>query len=67
MDYYYYFFLYSAKQKLHEHTLNTWTKTQTRKRQNSTTHISPDLRKAHSDIARGLNLENKNKEIILDY
>ena len=42
-------------------------KTQTRKRQNSTTHISPDLRKAHSDIARGLNLENKNKEIILDY
>ena len=42
-------------------------KTQTRKRQNRTTHISPDLRKAHSDIARGLNLENKNKEIVLDY
>ena len=42
-------------------------KTQTGKRQNSTTHISPDLRKADSDIARGLNLENKTKEIILDY
>ena len=41
-------------------------KTQTGKRQNSTTHISPDVRKAHSDIARGLNLENKTKEIILD-
>ena len=37
-------------------------KTQTRKRQNRTTYIRPDLRKAHSDIARGLNLENKNKE-----
>ena len=42
-------------------------KTQTRKRQNRTTHISPDLRKAHSDIARDLNPENKTKEIILDY
>ena len=42
-------------------------KTQTRKIQNSTTHIRTDLRKAHSDIATGLNLENKNKEIILDY
>ena len=42
-------------------------KTLTRKRQNRTTHISSDLRKAHSDIARGLNLKNKNKEIILDY
>ena len=41
--------------------------TQTRKRQNRTTHISPDLRKAQSDITRGLNLENKNKEIMLDY
>ena len=39
-------------------------KTQTRKRQNRTTHISPDLRK---DIARGLNLDNKTKELILDY
>ena len=36
-------------------------KTQTRKRQNRTTHISPDPRKANSDIARGLNLENKTK------
>ena len=42
-------------------------KKQTRKRKNRRTHISPDLRKAHSDIARGLNLENKTKEIILDY
>ena len=42
-------------------------KTQTHKRQNRTTHNSPDLRKAHSDIARGLNLENKNKEVVLDY
>ena len=42
-------------------------KTQTRKRQNRTTHISSDLQKAHSDIARSLNLENKNKEIVLDY
>ena len=41
-------------------------KTQTLKRLNRTTHISPDLRKAHSDIARGLNLENKTKEIVLD-
>ena len=41
--------------------------TKTRKRQNRTTHISPDLRKAHSDIARGLNQENKTKQIILDY
>ena len=37
-------------------------KAQTRKRQNRTTHISSDLRKAHSDIARGLSLENKTKE-----
>ena len=35
---------------------------QTHKRQNRTTHIRPVLRKAHSDIARGLSLENKNKE-----
>ena len=35
-------------------------KKQTLKRQNRTTHNSPDLRKAHSDIARGLNLENEN-------
>ena len=40
---------------------------QTRKRQNRTTHISPNLSKAQSDIARGLNLENKTKEIMLDY
>ena len=33
--------------------------TQTRKRQNRTTHISPDLRKAQSDIARGLDLEKE--------
>ena len=42
-------------------------KAQTRKRENGTTHISPDLRKAHSNIARGLCLENKTKEIIQDY
>ena len=42
-------------------------KAQTRKRQNRTTHIRPDLRKAHSVIARGLSLENKTKEIIQDY
>ena len=38
-------------------------KAQTRKRQNRTTYITPDLRKAHSDIARGLSLENNTKEI----
>ena len=37
-------------------------KAQRRKRQSRTTHISSDLRKARSDIARGLSLENKNKE-----
>ena len=42
-------------------------KTQTRKRQNSSTHISPDLRKVHSDIASGLSLKNKTKETIIDY
>ena len=42
-------------------------KAQTRKRQNRRTHISPDLRKAHGDIARDLSLENKTKEIIQDY
>ena len=31
--------------------------TQTRKRQNRTTPISPDLRKAQSDIARDLEVE----------
>ena len=37
-------------------------KAQTLKRQNRTRHISADLRKAHSDIARGLNLERKKEE-----
>ena len=37
-------------------------KAQTRKRQSRITHIIPDLRKAHSDIARGLSLNNKTKE-----
>ena len=37
-------------------------KAQTRKRQNRITYISPDLRKAHSDIARGLSLEHLTKE-----
>ena len=40
-------------------------KAQTHKRQNRTTHIRPDLRKAHGDIARGLSLETK--EIIQEY
>ena len=65
---YIYCFIYSAKQKLHEHTqIKIKILRQTRKRQNRTTHISSDLRKAHSDIARDLNLENKNKEIVLDF
>ena len=37
-------------------------KAQTRKRQNRTTHIIPDLRKSNSDIARGLSINNKTKE-----
>ena len=42
-------------------------KAQTCKIQNRTRYITADLLNAHSEIARGLSLENKTKEIIQDY